>query len=225
MVEQSPPRLQFSLRWLFVVVTATAVCALVYRLSGLVETVGVAVSLLLCGVCLKMPRFRHSRWLRGGLLALATIVVWMVGVDGSVFWEGCQYCGSHSFIHEFRLFHQPVWSRKGYDHQPTLKLIAEDLGSPCPHQYQRSQKDRQWGLIWPGPPLVSGVCCLEDGDWYVGAYRDHVRTLGVRDPQIGKDFQKALLEQNHQTVKKLLSELRPPPGNDAGATGRDAADE
>ena len=106
MVDRSPPRLQFSLQWLFVIVTKTAVCALVYRLTGLVETAGVAIFFVLCGVSLNMPPFRYRKLLRGILLALATVIVWTDSVDYSYFWEGCEHCHGHWNVEEIRIFHQ-----------------------------------------------------------------------------------------------------------------------
>lgn len=217
MADYKLPRLQFSLRWLFVIVAASAVCALVYRVTGAVETAGVAVSFLLCGLCLNLPMFRFRRSLRCALLAMATIIVWLVGVDYSRFQDRCVHCNSHWDVEEVRIFHQPVWSRTGKDHQPTLRLIAEDLGAPCLHDYQRWQYQRAWGFVLPGPPWVCGTCCISGGDWYVGEDRDYVRSLGARDPKVGEEFQSALLKHDYQTVRRLVSEVRPPAATDAAS--------
>ncbi|HUE70279.1 MAG TPA: hypothetical protein VMP01_05265 [Pirellulaceae bacterium] len=216
MVAPSRYRLQFSLRWLFVVVTAIAVCALVYRITGLVESIGVAVAFVLCGICINLPPLRFRRSLRGILLALAAGIVWMVGVDYSYFWEGCGYCRSHWNVEEVRVFHQPVWSRQSEDHLPSIRLIAEDLGAPCPHRYERWHLNRLWGFLLLGPPNINGTCCLAGGDWYVHADRDYVRAIGARDPKIGVEFQKALIEHDHKTLKRLLDEVRPPPSRGSG---------
>jgi hypothetical protein len=212
---REPPRLQFSLRWLFVVVTATALCALVYRLTGAVETAGVAVAFVLCGLCLKMPQCRHRGLLQGGLLAIATLILWIVGVDYSVFWEGCDHCNSHWDVEEIRIFHQPVLSRQGEDHSPSLRLIAEDLGAPCPHAYGRWHKWRLWGFFWPGPPFINGILSLSGGDWRED--QDHVRSLGRRDSKIGREFQSALIKQDYKTVSRLISDVRPPNAADAAS--------
>lgn len=216
MANPSPPRLQFSLRWLFVTVAASAVCALVYRVSGPVETAGVAVSFILSGIYLKMPPFRYGRLLRGVLLGIAIVVVWMVGVDYSRFHDECDHCGSRWDVEEVRVFHQPVWSRKGEDVAPSLRLIAEDLGAPCPHEYHRWHRWRLWGFFWPGPPFINGILGLSGGDWYLRENRDYVRSLGGRDPKIGKEFQAALLNHDYNTVQGIISQVRPPPKSDAG---------
>jgi hypothetical protein len=208
-MEPSPRRVQFSLRWLFVIVAVVAVCAWVYRLAGLVESLGVSLGFILCGICLILPKFRFRRSLRGVLLATASLILWMVGIDYSLYWEGCEHCLSHWDVEEIRVFHQPVWSRQGDDHSPALRLTAEDLGAPCPHDYQRWHKWRLWGLFWPGPPFFNGTCCLTGGDWYHGEIRGRVQSLAAQDPGLGEEFRKqGLLRHNPAYLQSFYDKAR-----------------
>src|SRR4051794_39146798 len=90
----TPQAGQFSLRWLFIAVTACSLCACIYRLTGWFETAAIAIALVLVGLCLSQWTRGH-RWWRGGLVTLSFLIVWMVGVDFSVFHVGCDHCWSH----------------------------------------------------------------------------------------------------------------------------------
>jgi len=198
------------LRSLFAATTACALCALVYRLTGGFETVVVAFAIVVCAVCVGKWKYRLY-WLRGILMAACAAAVWMVGVDYSEFREGCEHCGSHWSVGEARVFHQAIWTRKSPDHFPIWKMIAEDLGAPCPHHYERWHKIRLWGLIWPGPPWQNGTCCLSSKDsqtWYEEVGRTRVKALAASDPEVAAEFrQRALQEQDLTYLRSFLTRI------------------
>lgn len=204
-------RAQFNLRWLFTVITLCALCAFVYRLTGPYETAFIAIALTLLVASLKLWKGR-AIWLRSIMLTVAGVMIWMAAIDLSFFHEGCGHCNSHWHRGELRLLHQPFWSWKGRDHFPTLKLIAEDLGAPCPHDYQRTHLLRFWGLWWPGSPFINGTCCLATKDWYDNATRQRVRELAVGDPDLGNEFrQRGVLDHDRDFLREFFAKVNPPP--------------
>ena len=210
--QHSTARVQFTLRWLFAFVTAIAVCAAVFRITSWVETAGVAVAIGVGTIAWMLPRFRFHLAARGGLAFLAVATFWTVAVDYSLFREGCPNCHSHYFVAEYRVFRQPVWSWKGEDHCPTLRLIGEDLGAPCQHQYERWHKWRVWGLFIPGAPFHNGICCLAGGEWYVTADRDRMRQMGKENPKLGPEFrEQVFVQQNWAYSKQFITDFNAPP--------------
>jgi hypothetical protein len=194
---------QFSLRWLFAVTTAVAICAFVFSLTGLLETGLIAIALALVGIGTNLA------WRAAGRMALAVgiIAAWFAVVDYSCFWEGCDHCRSHWFVTEVRVLHRPVWSRSYYDHSPLLRWIADDLGVPCPHKYVRWPVWRFWGCVWP-QVFWSGTCCLStDEEWYSHEVRQRVQTLGQNEPTVGREFQKALVDRNHVLLKSVIQRI------------------
>jgi hypothetical protein len=203
-------RIQFNLRWLFVAMTACAFCALVYRLAGAFEANVVGVALIVTGVCVAQ-RQRWSRWIRVPLLAVAAIAAWMVAVDVSWFSSGCKHCFHEWDVMEVRVFHQPLWSRREPEHYPLFKMVAEDLGAPCPHDYERFHWIRMWGLVWPGPPFFNGTRGLSTKNakpWYDDDARARVRSLAADEPELGKEFQRALLDHNPPEIRAIVSRVR-----------------
>ena len=134
----------------------------------------------LATACWLLPRFRWHRLARIGLAIVATAALWLAAIDYVTYRNGCIHCWSHTIHGDLRIFHQPIWSWQDPDHLPEFRLIAEDLGAPCPHEYERWERLRMWGLIYPGTSRM-GICCLTDGDWYEGSIRDRVRAMGEKD--------------------------------------------
>jgi hypothetical protein len=211
MISSKPPlRIQFNLRWLFAVITLCAFCALVYRLTGPYETAFVVIALMLLVACVGQWKGR-AIWLRSIMLGVPSTMIWMAAVDLSYFHEGCGHCGSHWRRGEIRLLHQPCWSWKERDHFSMWKLIAEDLGSPCPHDYQRTHLMRFWGLWWPGSPFINGTCCLAVPR-YDEAARERVRELAASDPDLGKEFQqRGLLDHDRDFLRGFFAKVNPQP--------------
>jgi hypothetical protein len=202
-----PLRGQFNLRWLFAALTASALCALVFRLTGPVETIGVSIALFLYCLCCAGQN-AQPRWLVQRLLVTtASAVLWMVAVDFSWFREDCEDCRSHWDVTEVRILRQPVWSWRGEDHCPTFRLAAEDLGAPCQHRFARWQKWRLWGFVY-GSPFFNGTCCFSGDEWYRGEYRDCVRTMGKKDPKLGEEYRAALLADNSMYLRKFFASIR-----------------
>lgn len=200
---------QFSLRWLFVMVSAAAVVALVARLSGGIEAVGTALSLGLLAACLRCPQFRHIRLARGILVTLSLGALWFAAVDYSVFRERCDQCGLHWWEGRYRIFGQSIWHRKSHDHQVLISQITEDLGTPCLHDLKEWDTRRTWGLIVT-QPIFCGTCCLSGSDnWYDESMRQRVRRLAAENPHLGREFhENVLVNHDHLYLRKFISDLK-----------------
>ena len=202
-----PQRFQFGLRWLFVAIAATAVCALVARQCGWIESLGVGIAFGLAAVALHLRGVGYWKAIRITSVIVAALIVWVVGAEYSVFRVGCEHCLSHWNVVEYRAFGVPVYVRKCPDHSPVLRQIAEDLGSPCPHQYRRFHLIRLWGFVYPHP-CISGTCCLSGGDWYDSEDRKAVRALARQNPDLGREFRdRVILAHDHVYAKKFYADL------------------
>jgi len=178
------------------------------RQCGWIESLGVGLAFILAAIAFQLRANQHTqpiRWIAG---IGAIIVIWAVGVDWSVFKEGCDQCRSHWNVFEFRFFGLPAYQWHGQDHSPTLRRIAEDLGAPCPHRFHRIHLIRAWGLVYPSP-CISGTCCLDEGDWYDDKQRALARMLAERDPELGPEFRRrVLLGRDFVYLKKFYSDLK-----------------
>jgi len=204
------PRIQFSLVWLFAAVTAAAICALIARLCGWVESLGVGIAFVLAVVAVWVRGVPYSRLIRVTSGILAALCLWFVGVDWSWFINRCPHCASHWNVAEVRVFGLAIHTSNGPDHCPSLRLIAEDLGAPCPHEYARWHKWRLWGLVFPGPPFHNGTCCISGGDWYEHSdNRDVVRSMARQNPQLGPEFRRrVLLGHDHLYAQKFYADVK-----------------
>lgn len=204
-------RVQFTLRRLFIFITAIGVCAAVFRITGWIETAGVTIAMCLATAAWALPQFRYYVAARGGLVCLALATLWMSAVDFSWFREGCPHCDSHYDVLEYRVFRQAVWSRSGEDHCPSIRLIADDLGVPCAHHYERWQKWRLWGLFYPAP-CHNGICCMADLDWYVTADRARMRKMAADNPKLGPEFrEQVFVKQNWTYLRRFIDDFNAPP--------------
>lgn len=207
LVPVTPHRhMQFSLRRLFLLLSMVATCSAVFRVTGWVETAGFAAAIFLAAASVLLPRFRWHGIARFGLATVAAATLWMAAVDYVTYRKGCIHCDSHALHGDFRVFHQPIWGWQGQDHFPYYRLIAEDLGAPCPHDYERIERMRLWGLLlWTGQcPL----CCIDFGDWYKDSLRERVREMGASDPKLAAVFRdEVCLRHNWAYAKQFISEL------------------
>jgi hypothetical protein len=211
------PVFQLSIRGLFAVLTAAAVCALVLRQCGWIESLGVGAALVLAGLVIRLRGREHSPMLRVGCGVLAGLILWVVGVDFSRFREGCDYCHSHWDLAEYRVFGCVVHTWKGANHSPTLSRIADDLGAPCPHEVTRWHKWRLWGIVFYASPFHNGTCCISDGGWYDERQRAVVRSLAQQYPDLGPEFrERVLLNRDYAFLQKFYANLaiasQQPPG-------------
>jgi hypothetical protein len=204
--QHSTARIQFTLRRLFALISVIAACAAVFRVTGWVETAGVAVAISLAAACWLLPKFRWHRVARVGLAVFAAVALWMAAIDYVTYRKGCIHCNSHAIHGDYRVFQQPIWGWHDKDHFPYYRLIAEDLDAPCPHEYERIERMRLWGLLlWTGQcPL----CCIDFGDWYKGSLRDRVKMMGKKDPQLAATFRdEVCLRHNLAYAKKFIGDL------------------
>lgn len=206
----STANFQFSLRWLFVLVSAAAVIALVARVSGGIEAAGTVLSLILFGVCLRLRGFRWVGLVRGVLVMLSILVLWFAAIDYSVTCIWCDRCNVDWAEGQIRFYRTPLWTWRSRPSQVVASQIAEDLGVPCAHQLQDFQKYRFWGLLVPYP-AHSGTWGLADPkiSWYDETMRRRVRQLAETNPQLGQEFHdKVLVSHDLQYLRKFMSDLK-----------------
>jgi hypothetical protein len=197
-------RFQFSLRWLFLATAAAAATALVYRVAGRDEAIGVASACVLAALGW---RFRAHQFVKEVSFSMAAVVAWFSCIDFSWTVEHCRHCPSHWDVSEVRVLHRPVWSWRGPDHQSFHALVFEDLGSPCPHQVERWQKWRLWGLILPGE-FQNGTCCLDgEATWYTSEVRQRVRELGRREPHLGEELREAVRNKDWTASGAIMARI------------------
>jgi hypothetical protein len=196
---------RFSLRWLFALTTAIAICALVFRIAGRDEAIGNAIALLLLAIAW---RFRTRRIVKWPAVVLAVIAVWFSTVDYRWTVEHCRHCPSHWDVTEYRILHCPIWSKQYPDHSPFHAMVCDDLGSPCPHATESWEKWRLWGLYWPRV-CHNGTCCMnEDAQWYSAAVRQHVKEIGKREPTLGDEYRQAVRDRRWPTVWKIVMRIQ-----------------
>jgi len=203
------PRIQFSLVWLFAAVTAAAICALIARLCGWVESLGVGIAFVLAVVAVRVRGVPYATAIRRTAGILAALIVWGVGVDRSVYIERCARCHGDWVVQEYRLFGRAVWSKRHDDPDDALRLVAEDLGAPCPHELSRWHGWRYWGLVLPARPFHSGTIGLSGLGWYDNEKREIVRSLGRQHPELGVEFRdRVLINQDHAYWRKFCADLQ-----------------
>jgi hypothetical protein len=203
------PKIQFSLVWLFAAVTAAAICALVARQCGWVEAVGVGLAFVLTAVAIRLRGVPYSTVIRRAAGILAALIVWGVGVDWSVYIERCERCHSDWVVQEYRLFGRAVWSKRHDDPNDAMRLIAEDLGTPCPHDLSRWHKWRLWGLIVPARPFHNGITGLTGPRWYDNQMREIVRSRGRQRPELGIEFRdRVLINHDYVYWRKFCADLQ-----------------
>jgi hypothetical protein len=157
--------------------------------------------------CWRLPKFQWHYVARFGLATLAAATFWMAAVDYLTYRKGCIHCASHAIHGDYRVFHQPVWSLQDEDHFPDFRMIAEDLGAPCPHEFERFERMRLWGLLIHGPGSY-GICCLDGGDRYRDSLRDRARRMGATDPKLAAAFRdEVCLQHNWVYARKFIGDL------------------
>ena len=162
--------------------------------------------------CLRRRRFVAASVILS-LLGLAAF--WMLFVDFSWFVEGCQDCFLYQDVFQYRVFGIPVyeWTRPA---DATFARVAEDLGHPCPHRFERWHKTRWWGLIYRRWPNINGITRIGGGEredgvatWYDDRAAAIVQAAGRASPGLGEEFfRRACLDQDWCYLCKFMDAIR-----------------
>lgn len=209
-------RIQFSRRH----VIATVVLIATLLLLGL--TVGWEVALAALAVILVAAagawclRRRHFVVGTAVLAILGLVVCWMLFVDLSLFVESCPDCHLYHDVLQFRVLGIPVHEiiRPA---DATFARVAEDLGHPCPHRFQRWHKVRLWGLVYARWPNINGITRLTGGDeredgvdtWYDDRAAAIVRAAGKSTAGLGDEFfRRACLDKDWCYLWKFMDAVR-----------------
>lgn len=214
--------LQFRLGSLFLVTAMVAVCFSVACTAGLMEALGTAAAMAI------LVAARRCR--RGGMFYLDTLLIsapalgllWLVAVDRSRFLEECDYCRSRSDVTRYRVLGITVSETR--HERPTLRSrVAEDLGAPCPHSYQRRHQHRWWGLVYCARPPIRDSSIRDSSikdssiretdqrsadQWYSRPIARIVRSIGRQRPELSEEFRrKVLFDHNLQYWRRFVEEL------------------
>jgi len=195
-------------------VVAAILLSLGLTIGWEVALAALAVILIACaGIwCLRRRHFVVGSVI---LSILGLAVFWMVFVDFSWFVESCEDCHLYHDVFQYRILGIPVHERI----RPggaTIARVAEDLGHPCPHRFQRWHKVRWRGLFYPRWPNIQGITRLsgherEDGvgTWYDDRAAAIVRAAGRASPGLGDEFfRRACLDQDWCYLWKFMDAIR-----------------
>lgn len=200
---------QFTLRALFVFLTFSAICTYLARYHGYPEAIGVGICLMLLAIWFLLWRAATAKFARRAAIVAACGIFWIVAVDVSTFYSGCEHCGHHWRTCEFRILGYALWKKQYGEHQCEIKEIAEDLGAPCPHKYQRMHLVRLWGVVYYIHPRTSVMCCLAVEPWYDDEMRQRVRSLTRENPELGEEFRRrGLLNNDYTYLNMFVRQLR-----------------
>lgn len=143
------------------------------------------------------------------LSLVATMAVWFVAVDRSVYVEGCYDCGTTWDVFEYRLFGVPL-IKSGSESTSYLQVVASDLGQPCSHfRYYRVHRCRYWGMLICAFPCEHGVTgpYLGTPDNYESEIKARVVAIGKEDPSVGKRFEDALVQHDQAYIRCVLQQV------------------
>jgi len=200
-------RLQFNLRWLFYVTLAAGVCAYLATNNGPAEAIGFGIAFALLGLAIVLPQFRFRRPIRCLLATIILLVIWVVGVDRSVFRLTCRHCSLQWYTIEYRFLAQPILVWKTDDYHPSFGQIAEDLGAPCAHDFELWHRNRFWGVVFYCDACFSGTDGLSETDWYTQDLRQRARQLANAHPELGPKIRAALVEHNYPFIRSVIAQI------------------
>jgi hypothetical protein len=175
--------------------------------EGAIEGALTAVGLLLLFVGFRSSR--GGRWLIVQvILTLAgAVMLWFAALDYSVHVDWCERCGEHTYVGSLRVYHIPVTPLQKSTHTNFTCEVANELGVPCKHEYERELRYRFWGFVYPYP-AVGGICCLSSGGPTYAELRPYVHQMVREDPAMPAEFhRKAFVERDSAYVKKFYTEL------------------
>jgi hypothetical protein len=200
---------RLTMRELFALVAAAALCASAARNCGRLAAVGIGCAAV-CG-WLAYRESRH-RWLRDArilLLPSAVLLFWFAAVDRQISLVRCPHCDSHYFAFQYRIVGIPLATTRQNEHGDLLAKIARDLGKPCVHDYQQRPLVRRWGLLLTERQADGMTCCLGIGPDYAAQVRPKVLALARSHPEVAQEFhRRVLLEKDYQYLRKLCARLR-----------------
>jgi hypothetical protein len=135
-------------------------------------------------------------------------LLWFVAVDECGITELCNHCRSERHLRQYRVF-AFVTSETVDEYRTPVSLIAQDLGAPCPHEYERVPVYRMWGLLYYISAGPCGLFGLAGEDWYDEHAAGIVRSRGQACPELAEEFRRrVLLDHDPEYSSRFIDELR-----------------
>ena len=210
-----PVTLQFRLRTIFFLTALSSVVALTLSASTWLAALGVGLAILIgrCALAMRAVRFRIAMQL---VLILFSIgMLWINGVDRSIWYEYCPICGDHRFIVETRICGIAIFTNTGMMHEGNQSLMRTDLGKPCAHTFESEHASRVWGLLLVGKPyprIMPGcasthICCFgRDEAYYDIPTRKRVQKFAKENPAIASQLFERIVEKDDFDLMHQLIE-------------------
>lgn len=187
-LNQIREKLRFSLKALLGFTTVAAVFFWIGSRVGYIEAIGLVAAIVLF-TCAKNAGSRKT-W-RPMARTFGIGILWMTAVDVSWFWEVCQDCRLDREALHCRVYGVSVLRIPLGEYSWIVCRIAEDLGKPCQHQFEREHLTRFWGMFLPARPgFFTGTLRLGDGppEWYDEETSRILRMRAQASPELAEEF-------------------------------------
>ncbi len=192
------------------IVTGLVACFFSVACSvGYEEAWGILIALALLFWAIRCRRSGLFLAIRIPVALLGLGLLWMMAVDRSWIREVCVDCDLDRDVGQYRVFRIPIYERVLHQYNTEYCRIAEDLGMPCSHRFQRWQMTRWWGLFYPARPSFCGTLRLSGGpDFYDEDMAKIVRAKARASPGLAEEFhRKAILERDSAYRRAFLQDL------------------
>ena len=145
------------------------------------------------------------------LLSVGVVVLWFLAVDKVHFIEDCGDCMNLWNVVQYRVFSIVINENKSEYGPNLLKIIAEDMGMPCPHEnINQSNKIHYCGLcirmvVGQHATVITGG----DVSWYDAEMATKVKEMAAADENIAEEFRRRVIfEHDWAYWKEFVQNLR-----------------
>ncbi|WP_425614976.1 hypothetical protein NA78x_004860 [Anatilimnocola sp. NA78] len=202
-------RWQFSMRHLFVAMTAMGLLMFVAINSAVVAAMGIFVTMLCAWLFVKLRASGDPHILAPATALLGIVLFWFSAFDSTLGLVECGACGHEHREHQYRLLGIPLFTQRTNIVEGLRGLIASDLGQPCSHTFAIDPIDRRWGFVVKEYVTFgsSAAQMVPDADWYTSEMRARVRLWASTKPETIKALQHRLLATDDWAVLFEIQEM------------------
>ena len=145
------------------------------------------------------------------LLSAGVVVLWFISVDKVNYIEDCFDCMNMWEVSQYRIFTIAVSESKSEYGPNLLKIIAEDLGVPCPHKtLHQWNMTRYWGLCFrTRPGQQRTIAPGGDISWYDEQMSAKVKEMAAADTKLAEEFRRRVISEHDWAYwKEFVHNLR-----------------
>jgi hypothetical protein len=201
-------RLRFSLRALLGLTAVVAVFFSIGSSVGYIEATGALVAILLLTYSTKAAGDGRTA---SAARVLGIAVLWMTAVDVSWFREECQDCHLDLDMLHFRVYGVSMARIQHAEYGIVICRIAQDLGNPCPHRFERWHMTRYWGMFLPARPHFTGIVRLvgdEPPSWYDEETTRILRRRVRASPELAEEFYaRVIISHDRDYLRRFIRGL------------------